>query len=88
MIQILEKYTNASDSFRKLTQHHIALKHLLIQTVINKVTTANKSLVNQVIPYKITGQQYKKKEEFTTMNKIIEEIKNEEDELTNSDDYD
>ena len=56
--------------------------------MINKVTTANKSLVNQVIPYKITGQQYKKKEEFTTMNKIIEEIKNEEDELTNSDDYD
>ena len=68
-----------------------------IQIVKNKVMTANISKVNQVNPPILARQQVKRsfhnyqietKKSFKTLNNRIEEMENEDSDLTDSDDDD
>ena len=51
------KIFNASDSYIKVTQHHISQRQLPILTVVNKVTMKNISRANQVSQAKLIRQK-------------------------------
>ena len=88
------KICNASDSCRNITQHHIA-KKTITNTNSDKQSDDEKSKSSKSIKSakinkaasitKLRNYQIKTKKEFTTLNTIIEEIDNEESDLTNSD---
>ena len=51
------KIYNTSDTYRKVTQHHIVQNKLPILRVIKKVMTKNINLVNQVDPPRLARQK-------------------------------